>query len=145
MNVQDNIYAHARNQVVSTYNNRVSCDDSGLALVIYTDPLSDAARNALEKSFAAIGFDADAQAFACVKDLAAERVFDIVEGIDPLVLVASDTDSAQRYAQAVRADFPLMRKVRVFGREARAFHQLNAMMDDDADKQAVWHLLKSLA
>jgi len=145
MNEPDNIYAHARNRIFAEQPERVSGGNTALALVIFSEQLSDAAKNALEKSLAAIGYESDERAYACVEGLSPEEAFDIVEGIDPLVLVAADETAATLYAQAVRQAFPMMRQVRVFGREARAFPHLNAMVDEQADKQAVWHLLKTLA
>ena len=145
MDSPDNIYAYARNHVRSTYAERFSGGNSALALVIFTERLSETAKNALEKSFAAIGFEADERAYVDVSGLSAEEAFDVVEGADPVALVAADETAANLYAQAVRQAFPPMRRVRVFGREARAFPHINALMQEEADKQAVWHLLKSLA
>ena len=65
--------------------------------------------------------------------------------LDPLVLVACDAKAAGLYSQAVRQEFPTMRRMRLFGREARAFTRLNTMLEQEADRQAVWHLLKTMA
>ena len=144
MVAKGNIYAYAREQVMAQHAKRIEGSSEGLALVVFSEPLSDAARNALDKSFAAIGYDSDACTFADIGGLSADDVFDVVEGIDPLVLVATDAGAAKLYSQAVRQDFPPMRTVRVFGREARAFPKLNDMLETERDKQSVWHLLKSL-
>ena len=145
MKTSDNIYAYTRTRLFADHPERITGGSAALALVIFAEPLSDGARNALEKSLDAIGFGPDERAYACLDGLSSEDAFDTVEGLDPLVLVAADEKAANCYAAAVRQPFPLMRQVRVFGREARAFPLLNDMVQDEADKQAVWHLLKSLA
>ena len=140
-----NIYAYGRAHAFERYADRLEGNRDGIALAIYTEQLNDAAKNALEKSFAAIGFDAGACTFAHIDNLAPDEVFALVEGIDPLALVACDAKAAELYGQAVRQEFPPMRRMRLFGREARAFTRLNTMLEQEADRQAVWHLLKTMA
>ena len=140
-----NIYGYGRAHAFEQYSDRLEGNRDGIALVIFTEQPNDAAKNALEKSFAAIGFDAGACTYAHIDDLMPDEIFALVEGIDPLVLVACDAKAAGLYGQAVRQEFPPMRRMRLFGREARAFTQLNAMLEQEADRQAVWHLLKTMA
>lgn len=144
MTSKGNIYAYAREQAFRSYSDRLSGSPEGLVLVIFTTPPTDVAKDALEKSFEAIGFGQQACAFADLSGLAPGDAFDVVEGVDPIALVAADEAAAALYAQAVRKPFPMLRPVRVFGREARAFAKLNAMFETDADKQAVWRLLKTM-
>lgn len=145
MAVNANIYGYGRIRAFEKHADRLEGNRDGIALVIYTEQPSDAAKNALEKSFAAIGFDAGACTYAQIDDLMPDEIFALVEGIDPLVLVACDAKAAGLYGQAVRQEFPAMRRMRLFGREARAFPQLNALLGQEADRQAVWHLLKTMA
>ena len=145
MTESNNIYAYAREQIRETHAERITGNASGVALVVFTTPLNAAATNALQKSFAAIGFGADACTFADLNGLGPEDVFDVVEGIDPVVLVAADGHAATLCAQAVAQEFPLMKNARLFGREARAFEDLNSMLGCEDDRQAVWRLLKTLA
>jgi len=145
MTTNSNIYAFARIAAMREFSERVEGNPSGIVLVVYTEPLGEAAKNALEKSFDAIGFGKAACTFADVRDLPPDDVFTLVESLDPLALVAADGTAAQACADAARQPFPLQRKARFFGREARAFNHLNAMFETDADKQAVWHLLKTMA
>ena len=138
------MYGYTRSRTFETYASRLSGNKNGLALVVYTEKLTDAAKNALEKSFAAIGFDAGACTYAQLEGLAPDEVFALVEGIDPLVLVACDHDAADACSKAVRQAFPEMQRTRLFGREARAFTRLNAMLETEATRQALWHLLKTM-
>jgi hypothetical protein len=145
MQASGNIYAHARRGVVAKHEDRLEGNPDGLVLVVFTETLEDAARNALAKSFDAIGLSAQSCLYAQVEGLSKPEMFELVEGIDPLALVACDEKAALLCAQAARQPFPLMRKVRLFGREARAFTRLNGMFKLESDRQTVWRLLKSLA
>ena len=141
---EGNIYAQARNHVLQEHASRMRGSTSGLVLVVFTEPLTDVAENALEKSFEAIGFGTECTTYADLTGLSPEEAFALVEGVDPLALVATDETAAQLCAQAVRQPFPPSCKLRLFGREARAFANLNGMFGSEAGKQTVWHLLKSL-
>ena len=140
-----NIYGYGRAHTFEQYADRLEGNRDGIALAIFTEQPNDAAKNALEKSFAAIGLDAGACTYAQIDNLKPDEIFALVEGIDPLALVACDAKAAGLYGQAVRQEFPTMQRMRIFGREARAFAQLNAMLEQEADRQAVWHLLKTMA
>lgn len=140
-----NIYGYGRVRAFEQQADRLEGNRDGIALAIFTEAPTDTAKNALEKSFAAIGFEAGACTYANIDDLMPDAIFALVEGIDPLVLVACDEKAAGLYSQAVRQAFPPMQRMRVFGREARAFPHLNAMLEQEADRQAVWHLLKTMA
>ena len=145
MKSHGNIYAYSREAMLDAHAERLAGNDAGLVLVVYTEAPSEVAKNALDKSFAAIGYGNDVCLYANVDGLEAGNVFDLVEGIDPLGLIACDAKAAELCAQAVRQPFPPMQKMRLFGREARAFAQLNTMFDTETDRQAVWHMLKSMA
>lgn len=140
-----NIYAYARERIMDEQGERITGNPSGVVLAVFTEPPGDAARNALDKSFQRLEFGAGACTFADLSGLAAGDVFDIVEGMDPLLLVATDEAAASSCADALRTPFPLERQARVSGREARAFRNLNAMFGTERDRQLVWHLLKSMA
>lgn len=140
-----NIYAQARRSVVAKHEGRLTGNPEGLVLIVFTETLEDAAQNALVKSFDAIGLSAQSCLYAQVEGLSPQELFELLEGIDPLALIACDEQAALVCAQAARQPFPLMRKVRLFGREARAFTRLNGMFALESDRQTVWRLLKSLA
>ena len=141
---QGNIYARTREQAMKDHAERLSGNSAGIVLVLFTEPIAAVAESALEKGFAALGFGEDACTFAQVKDLAETDLFNLVEGIDPLLLVVTDADAAKLYAGVVRQPLPLLGKARLFGRETRAFPHLNSMFETEADRQTVWRLLKSM-
>ena len=140
-----NIYAYARANQMDVHADRISGAEDGLVLIVFTEEPADEARNALEKSFDAIGYDARACAYANLDELEPGAAFELVEGIDPLVLVACDAQAAELCARAARQPFPELQPMRLFGRDARAFTHLNGMLSTETDRQRVWHALKSLA
>lgn len=144
MDLPNDIYSASRRKTLERYAERVEGNASGLVLVAYTQPLDNRARNALEKSFAALGYGNAPCTYANVNGLDARAGFSLIEGLDPLCLVATDEAAAQLCAQAARQTFPYWRQTRLFGREARAFPQLNNSLATESDRQAVWRSLKTL-
>lgn len=145
MAAQGNIYSANREEAFARFGERLAGSEAGLVLIAFTQELAPEAREALDKSFAALGFGREACTYAKLEGLEPQDVFALVEGIDPLCLVAADAQAATLCSQAVRQDFPLKRALRLFGREARGFASINDMMAKPEDKQLLWHLLKSLA
>ena len=76
--------------------------------------------------------------------LGRDDLFLVVEGIDPLRVVAADVASASALAATYRQDVPLDAHCRLFGRDAVAFRQFESLLGDDAHKQKAWALLKKL-
>lgn len=99
----------------------------------------DAARTARRQD--AGGQDASA---APAAPLGKDDLFLVVEGIDPLRVVAADAASAGALAATYRQDVPLDAHCRLFGRDAIAFRQFESLLDDNAHKQKAWALLKKL-
>lgn len=144
MTTPKNIYAIGRGKALARFSDRISGNDAGLVLVVFCEPLGQPAHDALQKSFAALGYGSDACTFARISDLDPRETFALVEGIDPLCLVASDEEAATLCGLAARQAFPLMRATRLLGRDARAFNRLNDQLGTSRDRQVTWHLLKSL-
>lgn len=76
--------------------------------------------------------------------LGKDDLFLVVEGIDPLRVVAADAASAGALAATYRQDVPLDAHCRLFGRDAIPFRQFESLLDDNAHKQKAWALLKKL-
>jgi hypothetical protein len=136
----------ARARVQAAFSPVLSGSSEGLFVVVYDTPCSKTARRALVKSAEALGYGSDGITFVQTGAAAldAAGLLTVIEGLDPLCLVAADTPSARWCAQAYHVDFPANPRVRIFGREARAFDDLDAMIASDAGKQQVWALLKTL-
>lgn len=118
-----------------------------LVCVVSVDPLGDQARTALENSARALGYG-DACAFASITDsegpLDTDSLFFMIEGLDPLCLIAADESAARSLSDAYRQPIFPNQACRLMGRTAIAFHSFEAMLDDDHDKQVAWALLKKL-
>ena len=73
-----------------------------------------------------------------------QALFLLVEGLDPLCLIATDSTAAAALGRAYRCEVPLGKPGRAFGRSVVAFRDFDAMLDDGQDKQIAWALLKKL-
>lgn len=118
-----------------------------LVCVLSGAPLPDQARTALTSSARSLGYG-DACAFAVLEGpdgrLDASSLLLLVEGLDPLCLIAADADAAQLLSEAYRCPVPAGKPSRIVGRPAVAFESFAAMLSDDRSKQAAWALLKKL-
>ena len=104
--------------------------------------------NAGENGSGLADADADAEPTgACIDPgvkLDAQALFMLVEGIDPLCLIACDSESRDVLQDAYRAEIPLDSPARVFGRRTASFADLGALLHTDENKQKAWSILKSL-
>ena len=129
---------------------RASC----IVLAVSARGLAERARDAVEKSFAALGYGRDACTYATLSgvgdsalgpvELDPQALFLLVEGLDPLFVVAADNESVRALAAAYRTQFAPNSAIRVFGRSSVAFDDLDALLATDDGKQAAWRLFKSI-
>ena len=71
-------------------------------------------------------------------------LFTLMEGVDPLRVVATDTAAAQALAAAYGQPAVPGEHGRLFGRDIVAFHRFEDLLDDATHKQKAWALLKKL-
>ena len=146
---------------------------NGIALAVSTSRLAENARGAIEKSLAALGYGQDACMYATLAPvhlpgvaaeadaagapapdaapgsasaaatLDAQALFLLVEGLDPLFVIACDNMAVRTIGAAYRADFAPDSAIRVFGRPAAAFRDLASLIETDAGKQKAWRLFKT--
>ena len=114
---------------------------SALVCVASGNGSSERSRAALNSAMASLGYGSGACAFAAVDD---QALFLLVEGLDPLCLIATDSTAAAALGRAYRCEVPLGKPGRAFGRSVVAFRDFDAMLDDGQDKQIAWALLKKL-
>ena len=119
-------------------------DRPALALYAHADGLGYGARDAIVKSLAVFGYESDACTFARCGELDPQALFLLVEGIDPLFVIATDRDAVALLCKAYRQDFALDAPVRVAGRSGVAFSDLEGLMVSPELKQRAWKLFKSL-
>ena len=137
------------------YLERPSANGSCIVLVVSSQRLADNARDALEKSFDALGYGRNLCTFATLathgddafgggETLDPQALFLLVEGLDPLFVITTDGGAVQTLGSAYRTEFAHDSAARVFGRSSVAFDDLEALLETDAGKQKAWHLLKNI-
>ena len=128
---------------------------NSIVLVLSKHELGANARNAIEKSFAALGYSGNIQTYATLLPhdcapgetgvmLDPQAVFLLVEGLDPLFVITADSASTQTLGAAYRTEYAPDSAIRAFGRPAIAFANLDALLETDAGKQKAWRLFKSI-
>lgn len=142
-------------EICELFGDYLQGDATCYAFVMSSSTLSELARDAIEKSMQAFGYDeggcafttltptgADAQADAITLD--ASAVFMLVEGLDPLFVIATDAQSCSALGAAYRSDVPLDSPTRLFGRPAAGFADLDQLLQTPQGKQRAWKVLKTL-
>ncbi|MEG2260925.1 MAG: hypothetical protein RSB68_04460, partial [Raoultibacter sp.] len=140
----------------------------GLICVVSNHPLDAPARTALESSFAALGWGAQAGVFLTLhaqgvqEAASAEEVpagesgvgegavveggaggttldestlFEAIEGIDPLLLVATDKQATEALGHAYHQEIPCDKHSRLFGRTTCAFTSFSTLLSEKETKQ----------
>ena len=125
-----------------------------ITLTLSSRGIDETARNAIEKSFAALGYGDDVCTYATLspregeratgEHLDAQAVFLLVEGLDPLCVIAADEEATRMLGEAYRTTYELNSAIRVFGRPSVAFQDLSMLLETPEGKQKAWHLIKSI-
>ncbi len=164
-----NIYNINQRAAWDAFSAHLAGSEAGLLLAISETELSPTARQALDNSAKALGYGKGACTFACVQpasasqdtpgetaapSLDAHSLKLLVEGIDPLALVASDAAALQLVQQAYPDSTFSPRQANAkrgacwfgsaLGRTVVAFERFEGMLGDAGDKQHAWALLKKL-
>lgn len=143
-----NIYECNAAGVLALYAPFVTGSANDLLAVVSAHPLADAATAALEASAEQLGFGRNRITWVTLAStdgqLGARELNSLVEGIDPLAIVATDDAAASLLAQAF--DSPLQHDAanRARCRTVVAFSDFAALLADSDSKQRAWHLLKKL-
>ena len=105
--MKSNIFEVTGESVLMLYGSHLTGAPTSTLLVLSVTPLGDAALEALEKSAASLEFGAAPLARVVVETdegkLGAEDVRTIVEGLDPVALVACDAFAAETLSAAMDA------------------------------------------
>lgn len=144
---KSNIYEANGHAALDLYSDYVSGNGSMLACVVSAHALSGGARKAAESSMAALGYGAGPAFVVLTVDdvtLSDQDLFSLVEGIDPLAVVATDAPAAAALSHAYRTDVKPGEASRMFGRDAVAFRDLESMLATPEDKQRAWALFKKI-
>ena len=130
--VKSNIFEVTGESVLMLYGSHLTGAPTSTLLVLSETPLGDAA------PLARVVVETDEG------KLGAEDVRTIVEGLDPVALVACDAFAAETLSAAYRTPVTLDADNRLMGRTAVIFQDFEGMMNTPADKQRAWALLKKL-
>lgn len=136
----------------------LSGNPEGVFGVVSARALGAEATRALESSARKLGFG-DRPCFFCALHMnsgegepgsAAETLngadlFELIEALDPIVLVAADSEAARALSEAYRTEVAPIARSRVLGRTTVAFRSFEGMLAEARDKQIAWALLKQLA
>ncbi|CAK7027851.1 MAG: hypothetical protein PEGG_01158 [Paraeggerthella hongkongensis] len=143
-----NMYEVALDEAWELFGAHLSGARSGLVCVLSTQQLDERSRNALNSSAAALGYGRDACLFATLAPegtpLDSQALFLLIEGVDPLCLVATDEAALKALCETYRCKAVPGKASRVFGRTCVAFRSFSRMLDDGQEKQVAWALLKKL-
>lgn len=147
------LYDAPRKAVWETYAPYVEGAYDALLCVCFSNPLTDIARNALEKSAQALGYQDDQVAFISLisrneadagsHNLQGMDLKMIIEAADPLCIVATDNEAARALAQAYHALLHFEIKDYLLGRPCCCFQDFNQAVSNTSSKQKTWRLLKS--
>ena len=147
------MYSASAAEVWGLFGDYVTGNADASVLVIGAHAPSEAARNALDKSFAALGYGSGACAYAALNGqtagasgvgLDAQAVFMLVEGLDPICVVCCDEASIAALEGCYRTSFVRDNVVRAFGRPAALFADFEGLLGTDDGKQHAWRILKAL-
>ena len=128
--VKSNIFEVTGESVLMLYGSHLTGAPTSTLLVLSETPLGDAALEALEKSAVSLEFGTAPLAQVVVETdegkLGAEDVRTIVEGLDPVALVACDAFAAEALSAAYRTPVTLDADNRLLGRTTIIFPRRQA-------------------
>ena len=143
---QPSIYERIANAHIAAFDGDYRGTANAMALVVSDSEFSDAAKNALEASFAQLGYAKGAVGWVLLngQDEDTEKLFELIEAIDPLCVVALNHTATAALSRAYNAPLPLEAKALLLGRECRCFESFDALLATEAGKRKAWGLLKTL-
>ena len=102
----------------------------------------------MDNSLAALGYGKGACFFAAVSfdgiNLDPDAVRTLIEGLDPVILIAADAQSNAVLSQAYHVSITANAPLRLMGRSGVAFENFEQMIGTPDGKQRAWALLKTL-
>lgn len=148
-------YGAAAQEICELFADYLDGDGGRPAVALGEHSPSPAARNAIGKSLQAFGYGPDACTFASLlpKDESAEggdialdpqALFLLIEGLDPLYVIATDANAAAALGKSYRTEIALDAPARLFGRSSALFANLDSLLETPEGKQRAWKVLKSL-
>jgi len=156
-------YSVSRQHILEKYAQIISGSSTGLFVALTSEPLSDAAKNALTKTAESFNYGADPVTYVDVSGLEKfdnrgpknrdetnkaastnDQLFEIVEGLDPVCLVTCDDKATHLLTEAYRTQIMPMEPARVFGRSAAPLNNIDTMLETQKGKAHLWKVLRTL-
>lgn len=138
-----NKYEISINKTWDKFAEHLSGARDGLFCVLSEAELSEGVHNALLSTAKSLGYE-QSVTFLTLKNPDSNKAFELVEGLDPLCIVASNAQSAKTLAAAYRTEANLNAVCRLFGRTCVLFENFESMLNTADSKQRAWALLKQL-
>lgn len=146
-----NMYEVALDEAWELFGAHLEGSRAALVCALSGNALDERSRKALDSATNSLGYGPEACTFVTLHakgeggaPLDEQALFLLIEGLDPLCLVAADAEAAQAIGRAYRCEVPIGKPGRAFGRSVAAFKSFASMLDDGQDKQIAWALLKKL-
>ncbi len=139
-----NMYEVGETRIRELYADSVRATGNELLLAISRHALEPNAVDALEKTANFLGYGTHACAYAVIDTYDTADLLNVIEGLDPLALIVTDTYSASLLSSAYRCDVENDAVDRILGRIVVAFRDFGLMLDSSEKKQRAWFLLKKL-
>ncbi len=149
-----NMYEVNATTTLAIYSAVVKGTPNSSVLTISSSVLSQTAHDAIVKSFDALEYGRDACAFALTRApsealegivLGAFDLRTLVEGIDPLCLIATDEAAVNLLGEAYRMALPFHVEFSLMGRHTITFRSFESLLETESGKQKAWKLFKSCA
>ena len=147
-------YGASAEEVAELFADYIEGDAARPAMALSARPLPPVAREAIEKSLAAFGYGPAACTYTTLQpgdstvegaeiSLDPDALRLLIEGLDPVYLIAAERTAAERLAQAYRTAFDLDCAARVQGRTTAVFDDLPQLLATERGKQTAWSIFKS--
>ncbi|MBR3258271.1 MAG: hypothetical protein IKF96_04695 [Eggerthellaceae bacterium] len=144
-----NTFSYAADSARARWAAHVDGGAEGLVCVLGSETAPADVRSALKASFERLGYGRDACTFMALtageETLDLADAYTLIESLDPLVLVATDSGATRALAQIYRTSISPEKPLRLLGRDVLAFTDFAADLTTPAGKQRVWTALKHLS
>lgn len=141
-------------EITDMFGEYLEGDTSRPAVVVSSRRLSDSGRKACELTFDSFGFEPSTCSFVALSpegssaggpaELDSSALFLLIESLDPLFVVSTDSAATSTLAHGYRLDLPLDGPARVFGRQAVCFTDFASLLETQEGKRKAWGILKAL-
>ena len=143
-----NIFGAPLRETIDFFSDFIQGTSGGYALYLSQSHPTDAAFTAVDNSLAALGYGKGACCFAAISvdgiNLDPDAVRTLIEGLDPVILIAADAQANAVLSQAYRASITANAPLRLMGRSGVTFENFEQMISTPDGKQRAWALLKTL-